>query len=82
MGCQGLHPEGLRGIVTAIEDIQPEFFRQSERPVWAFPGDESVYSSRSGLLEPRTRPPRDDPDATASTAAARQEFGNYSQCLP
>ena len=70
---QRLHPEGFRGVVAGVKNIQAEFLGERIRPVRPFAGDERVHAFRRRELQIAARPAGDHADPPADFPAA----GNY-----
>ena len=70
---QRFDPEGFRGVMASVKDVQAQFLRQRIRPVRPFARDERVHPFRGGDLQLAPRPARHHPDAPASRGAARQK---------
>src|ERR1700743_1357730 len=77
-GGQGFYAKCLRGVMTAVENVQPQFFRQGKCPMRAFTGDERVHAFARGLLQFTARTAGHDPDVFTNLFSAGKQFRFYS----
>src|SRR5262245_31610222 len=77
---QRLDPKGLRGVVAAVNDVEAEFFRGRERPVWTFARDERVRAFLGGLAQFTAGAARDHTDAPANLRTGRNGPDRIAGC--
>ena len=73
MGGQRFYTEGFGCVVSGIQDVDAQLFRQSVSPVRSFAGYESIDPFIGSYLQVATSSAGHDADAPASLRPARDD---------
>ena len=68
---ESLHSKGLRGIVSGIEEVHPQFLRRRVGPMRPLPGDECIDAGSGCFGDIPTRSASHNADFSGKNRAAR-----------
>src|SRR5262245_54729125 len=71
---EGLHAEGFRGIMAAVEHVDAKFFGLCKSPMRPFAGSEGIHAFLRGDFQIAARAAGDHADALAGDWPARNDF--------
>lgn len=80
MRAEGFDAEGFGCVMTAVENVEAEFFGHGVGPMRSFAGDESVDAFVGGFFEIASRTSGDYADPAARILAAGNEQGFCAGC--
>src|SRR5690242_7755229 len=72
MRSQSFHSESFRGVVAAVQDVNPEILRKRIGPMRALASNKSVYAFARGEFQMTASPAGDDADTAANGRPARK----------